>query len=59
MWKEFILGVIFMSVLISYVVDFIDLLGDGSAFGISLEYRIQPDPGGIAQAFLIGADFLK
>jgi glucose-1-phosphate thymidylyltransferase len=35
-----------------------DLLGDGSRFGISLAYRVQPQPGGIAQAFLIGDTFV-
>jgi glucose-1-phosphate thymidylyltransferase len=34
------------------------LLGDGSWLGLSLSYREQPRPGGIAQAFLIGADFI-
>ena len=34
------------------------LLGDGSEIGIRLSYREQPQPGGIAQAFLIGADFI-
>ena len=34
------------------------LLGDGSRLGISLSYREQPSPGGIAQAFVIGADFI-
>jgi len=35
-----------------------DYLGDGSRLGIRIEYAAQPKPEGIAQAFLIGADFL-
>ena len=34
------------------------LLGDGSSFGITLSYAVQPRPDGIAQAFIIGADFI-
>ncbi|MEJ5155497.1 glucose-1-phosphate thymidylyltransferase RfbA [Gluconobacter wancherniae] len=35
------------------------LLGDGSQFGIKFEYRVQPSPDGLAQAFLIAEDWLE
>ena len=35
------------------------LLGDGKQLGINLSYRIQPSPDGLAQAFLIGEDFIE
>lgn len=37
---------------------FEELLGDGSHLGLRISYRIQPEPGGIAQAFMLGEEFI-
>ncbi len=38
--------------------NFEDLLGDGSQYGLQLSYKVQPSPDGLAQAFLLGEEFI-
>jgi glucose-1-phosphate thymidylyltransferase len=38
---------------------FAQLLGDGTPWGVRFEYKVQPSPDGLAQAFLLGADFVR
>lgn len=40
------------------ITSFQRLLGDGSTFGINLQYKIQPSPDGLAQAFILGEEFI-
>jgi glucose-1-phosphate thymidylyltransferase len=37
---------------------FEEMLGDGASLGISIQYTVQPSPGGLAQAFILGEDFI-
>ncbi|MCX4176117.1 MULTISPECIES: glucose-1-phosphate thymidylyltransferase RfbA [Paraburkholderia] len=37
---------------------FVDMLGDGSRWGMNLQYAVQPSPDGLAQAFIIGREFI-
>src|SRR3989442_12580631 len=37
---------------------FVRLLGTGADWGLKLQYKVQPSPGGLAQAFIIGRDFI-
>jgi glucose-1-phosphate thymidylyltransferase len=41
-----------------YIANYVRLFGDGSALGLKIDYAVQPQPEGLAQAFLIGEDFI-
>ena len=41
-----------------HITQYQDLMGDGSQWGVSLSYEIQKNPGGLAQAFIIGEKFI-
>jgi len=41
-----------------YIANYIRLFGDGAALGLKIDYAVQPRPEGLAQAFLIGEDFI-
>jgi len=41
-----------------YLSQFEELFGDGQALGLSIEYKVQPNPNGLAEAFIIGEEFI-